>query len=90
MKLVPSEKFPYFTLENKETYTKTKTEEFDAEAMKYMGYALYPILGGYTIYSLFYKEHKSWYSFVINTLVGCIYTFGFIRMCPQLFINYRL
>jgi len=58
--------------------------------MKYMCYALYPILIGYSIYSLFYKDHKSWYSFILNTLVGSIYMFGFIRMCPQLFINYRL
>ena len=30
------------------------------------------------------------YSFVLNTLVGAIYTFGFIMMTPQLFINYKL
>lgn len=49
-----------------------------------------PILASYTLYSLLYKEHKSWYSFVLNTAVGCIYTFGFINMTPQLYINYRL
>ncbi len=37
----------------------------------------------YGIYSLIYKPHKSWYSWVINTLVGCVYTFGFILLCPQ-------
>ncbi|KAJ1547945.1 hypothetical protein HK405_004568, partial [Cladochytrium tenue] len=36
------------------------------------------------------QEHKSWYSFVVETLVGFVYTFGFISMTPQLFINYKL
>ena len=58
--------------------------------MKYMSYALYPLMIGYTIYSALYNEHKGWYSFIINTLVGSIYLFGFIQMTPQLYINYRL
>ena len=33
---------------------------------------------------------QSWYSFVVSTLAGCVYTFGFIAMTPQLFINYKL
>ena len=36
----------------------------------------------YTVYSLVYNEHKGWYSFVLNTLVGAIYLFGFIKMTP--------
>jgi hypothetical protein len=36
----------------------------------------------YTVYSVFYKEHKGWYAFILNTLVGCIYVFGFIQMTP--------
>ncbi|KAG9297904.1 hypothetical protein G9A89_002612 [Geosiphon pyriformis] len=39
---------------------------------------------------LIYKSHKSWYSFVVATLVGFVYAFGFIMMTPQLFINYKL
>lgn len=77
-------------LEDKETYKENKTKEYDAIAMGYMQYAMIPIIIGYSIYSIFYEEHKSWYSFVLNTLVGCIYTFGFINMTPQLYINYRL
>lgn len=38
---------------------------------------------GYAIYSLIYKPHKSWYSWVLNVLVQCVYLFGFILMCPQ-------
>jgi hypothetical protein len=30
-----------------------------------------------------YDTHKSWYSWVLGSLVGAVYTFGFILMCPQ-------
>jgi len=36
------------------------------------------------------SEHKSWYSWILGSLVGSVYTFGFISMTPQLFINYKL
>lgn len=89
-KVIPIEKFPYFKLEDKESYAESDTKEYDAIAYKYMSWAAVPLLGGYAIYSMVYNKHKSWYSFILNTLVGCIYTFGFINMTPQLYINYRL
>ncbi|KAF9317598.1 hypothetical protein BG003_000604 [Podila horticola] len=67
-----------------------KTKEYDEEAFKYLTYAAFPLLGCYAIWSLMYQEHKSWYSFIVSTLVGFVYTFGFIKMTPQLFINYKL
>eukprot|EP00696_Hemimastix_kukwesjijk_P015269 gnl/Hemi2/3452_TR1199_c0_g1_i1.p1 gnl/Hemi2/3452_TR1199_c0_g1~~gnl/Hemi2/3452_TR1199_c0_g1_i1.p1 ORF type:complete len:634 (-),score=89.39 gnl/Hemi2/3452_TR1199_c0_g1_i1:91-1833(-) len=73
-----------------QTYTQTATKEYDALAMQYLSYVLYPLVVGYAIYSLMYETHKSWYSWIINSLVGCIYTFGFIMMTPQLFINYKM
>ena len=30
------------------------------------------------------------YSWVLGSIVGCVYMFGFIMMTPQLFINYKL
>lgn len=72
----------------KDSYASTK--KYDDEAMKYLVWALFPIVGLYAAYSLVYEDHKSWYSFVIGTLTGCVNTFGFIMMTPQLFINYRL
>jgi hypothetical protein len=51
---------------------------------------MYPLMVIYTIYSAVYNSHKSWYNFVLNTLVGGIYLFGFIQMTPQLYINYKL
>lgn len=89
-KVVQTETFPYFKFEDKETYAENSTKEFDDIAMTYMQYAMIPIVIGYSIYSIKYETHKSWYSFILNTLVGCIYTFGFINMTPQLYINYRL
>ncbi|OZJ03864.1 hypothetical protein BZG36_03661, partial [Bifiguratus adelaidae] len=72
------------------TETEEKTAEYDALAFKYLSWVAYPALICYAIYSLIYETHKSWYSYVIGTLVGFIYTFGFITMTPQLFINYKL
>ena len=41
-------------------------------------------------YSLAHDTHKSWYSWLLGSIVGCVYMFGFIMMTPQLFINYKL
>lgn len=30
------------------------------------------------------------YSFVLEAAVGFVYAFGFVLMCPQLYLNYRL
>ena len=65
------------------SYTESGTSEHDRMAMKYLSWALYPIVIGYSIYSLYNDEHKGWYSFILSTLTGTVYTFGFITMCPQ-------
>jgi hypothetical protein len=82
--------FPYFKLCDKASYTENETVKYDREAMTYMSYAMYPCMAIYTVYSAVYNSHKSWYSFILNTLVGGIYLFGFIKMTPQLYINYKL
>ncbi|KAI8994572.1 cleft lip and palate transmembrane protein 1-domain-containing protein [Pilobolus umbonatus] len=66
------------------------TAEYDAIAFKYLKWLSYPLLTAYAVYSLYYDEHKSWYSYVLKTLVEFVYMFGFITMLPQLYINYRL
>lgn len=70
--------------------TEKKTQEYDQIAFKYMYVAAIPLLGAYTIYSLLYDTHKSWYSFVIKTLVGSVYAYGFLMLVPSIYINYRL
>jgi len=76
--------------ERGETYSKGGTKEIDEVAMKWLYRALGPLVSMYAIYSLIYVEHKGWYSFVLNVLVGAVYLFGFITMTPQLYINYKL
>jgi hypothetical protein len=70
--------------------TEKKTQEYDAIAFKYMYLVAIPLLGAYATYSVIYDSHKSWYSFVITTLVGSVYAYGFLMMVPSLYINYRL
>ncbi|KAI6715313.1 clpTM1 domain-containing protein [Diplocarpon mali] len=70
--------------------TEAKTKEYDAVAFKYLYMIAVPLLLAYAAYSLKYESHKSWYSFVITTLVGSVYAYGFLMMVPSLYINYRL
>lgn len=79
--------FPYFSFEEKRSSSKTR--RFDELAMKYLSWALFPLVAGYGVYTLVYEEHKGWYSWILSTLTGAVYTFGFIMMTPQLFINYK-
>lgn len=89
----PGSIFPYwifFEDKKKLTETEEKTKEYDEIAFKYMYMLAVPLLIAYGIYSLIYDSHKSWYSFIITTLVGSVYTYGFLMMIPSLYINYRL
>ncbi|KAG9229810.1 cleft lip and palate transmembrane protein 1-domain-containing protein [Amylocarpus encephaloides] len=70
--------------------TEEKTKEYDAVAFKYLYMIAVPLLLAYAGYSLYYETHKSWYSFIIATLVGSVYAYGFLMMVPSLYINYRL
>ncbi|KAH9574350.1 hypothetical protein CY35_01G052500 [Sphagnum magellanicum] len=82
--------FPLLRFRDKESYAGNKTKEYDDLAMRYFSYVLYPLVACFAIYSLIYERHKSWYSWILSSLTSCVYTFGFIMMCPQLFINYKL
>lgn len=75
---VRKDSFPYFAFEDKTTYLESDTKKYDQEAMTYLSYVVYPLMAVYTVYSAIYNEHKGWYSFILNTLVGGIYLFGFI------------
>ncbi|KAI1415261.1 cleft lip and palate transmembrane 1 [Hypoxylon sp. FL1857] len=70
--------------------TEEKTKEYDEIAFKYMYIAGVPLIIGYAIWSLVYESHKSWYSYILTTLVGSVYAYGFLMMVPSLYINYRL
>lgn len=79
-----------FEDKHKLSETEEKTEEYDKIAFRYMGIVAVPLLAAYAVYSLIYETHKSWYSFIITTLVGSVYAYGFLMMVPSLYINYRL
>ncbi|OEL20981.1 CLPTM1-like membrane protein cnrB [Dichanthelium oligosanthes] len=85
-----SGKFPMLRFRDRESYAQNKTKEYDAIAMKYLTYVLFLLVIGFSIYSLKYEKHKSWYSWILSSMTSCVYMFGFIMMCPQLFINYKL
>jgi hypothetical protein len=89
----PGSLIPYrIAFEDKHNLSETEqqTKEYDEIAFKYMYWAAIPLLIAYAVYSLIYDTHKSWYSYVITTLVGSVYAYGFLMMVPSLYINYRL
>ncbi|XP_042413416.1 cleft lip and palate transmembrane protein 1 homolog isoform X1 [Zingiber officinale] len=85
-----SGRIPILKFRDRESYAKNKTKEYDDLAMKYLSYILFFLTICFSIYSLMYEQHKSWYSWILSSLTSCVYMFGFIMMCPQLFINYKL
>ncbi|KAG8082092.1 hypothetical protein GUJ93_ZPchr0014g46721 [Zizania palustris] len=85
-----SGKIPMLRFRDRESYAQNKTKEYDALAMKYLTNLLLFLVICFSIYSLKYEKHKSWYSWILSSLTSCVYMFGFIMMCPQLFINYKL
>lgn len=67
-----------------------ETDAFDNEAMKYLAWLMTPLCIGGAVYSLMYVPHKSWYSWMLESLANGVYAFGFLFMLPQLFVNYKL
>jgi hypothetical protein len=51
---------------------------------------LLPLVGFYSLWSLVVHTHGGWYAWLIATMTACTYAFGFVSMCPQLYINYKL
>lgn len=66
------------------------TDNFDRQAMRYLSFFLYPLCLLGALFSLMYQSHKSWYSWMLNSLVNGVYAFDFLFMLPQLFVNYKL
>lgn len=81
---------PRLKISDKGSYVQSETKVYDDMAFKYLSWVLFPLLGGYAIYSLIYVEQRGWYSWVLGMLYGFLLMFGFITMTPQLFINYKL
>lgn len=67
-----------------------RTMEYDSQASRCLSYLLFPLCIGGTILSLAYFRQKSYYSWLIDSLVTGVYAFGFLSIAPQLFINHKL
>ncbi|KAK7282150.1 hypothetical protein RIF29_10729 [Crotalaria pallida] len=69
-------RIPMLRLRDRESYVQNKTKEYDDTAMKYLSYVLFLLVVGFSIYSLMYERHKSWYSWILSSLTSCVYMFG--------------
>jgi len=83
-------KFPFVHIEDKADHKDTETAKYDKEASRYLSWALVPLVLGYSVYALMTQQFTSYYQWILSTLVGTVYTFGFIQMFPQLYLNYKL
>ncbi|KAL3914184.1 MAG: hypothetical protein SGILL_006202 [Bacillariaceae sp.] len=86
----PTLSFPFIKVRQLETEAERKTAEYDRIAYRYLATFFYPIIAIWSLYALKHYEYTSWYSWFISNMANAVYTFGFINMCPQLYINYRL
>lgn len=82
--------FPFVGFEGQKGYENAGTDRYDEEAIRYMMSILSPLFFGYCMRSLVYGKHRGWWSFIIGSAAGGVYTFGFVMMTPQLYINYKL
>lgn len=82
--------FPFVHIGGQTGYEEEGTSQYDREAVTYVGAIIAPIFVGFSIRSLLYEKHRGWYSFIVGSAAGGVYTFGFIMMTPQLYINYKL
>lgn len=62
----------------------------DHRATIHMGLCVYPMVVGMAVYSMQYHTYASWWSWLISSLADSVYLFGFVSMCPQLYVNYKL
>ncbi|KAG7356507.1 Cleft lip and palate transmembrane protein 1 (CLPTM1) domain containing protein [Nitzschia inconspicua] len=83
-------KFPFVAVRELQSTKDRETAEYDRIACRYLAMVLYPMVAVWSLYALKQYEYASWYSWFISNMANAVYTFGFISLCPQLYINYRL
>ena len=66
------------------------TEDIDVRLMRYMKWVMYPLSAVWGIYCLYHYQYSSWWSWFISSLADFAYSFGFVNMMPQIFVNYKL
>lgn len=70
--------------------TEQDTEDIDAAGMRMLKYILYPLSFCWGLWNLYHYTYKNWWSWAISSAADFAYTFGFVNMMPQIFINYKL
>ena len=65
-------------------------KEADDFSFQLILYSIIPMLFSSLIYQYFYYTHKNHYSWILSSITSILYLIGFIRMLPQLYINYKL
>merc|ERR1712194_410450 len=66
------------------------TDEVHKKAMFYLKCVLFPLALTWGIWNLSTEEYKSWSSWAISSMADFAYTFQFLEMWPQVFVNYKL
>ena len=67
-------------------YEQSGTREHDEKAVRVLAWIAVPLFIGCSAYSFIYEQHKSWYSWILASLVGFVYSFGnaLLVNCMQL------
>lgn len=63
--------------------------DFESMAVQYLTLGLAPCVLSYCIYTFTQDCHRGWLSFFLHSAASCVYSFGFVMMTPQVFINYK-
>jgi len=65
-------------------------DSFESKLIWRLFSAILPLIVVVSTYQLVYRQHASWWTWLIQSLALCAYTGGFVAMTPQLFRNYKL
>lgn len=80
--------FPFVRL-GKET-EEEETDSLDVVAVKNVTAALTPLFVGFAAYSYTKYKYRSTYSFLVDIGSDAVYYAGFIKMTPQIYVNWKL
>ena len=72
------------------TSGEVESNAHDRVATKYLSLLLFPLVIGSALYNYKFYVYRSYWSWFISNAANAVYTLGFIGMCPQLYINYKL
>lgn len=93
-KLEILKKFPFISIKYKITFSKTKSKNYETEAVSLMmKYLFGPVAVLYLSYRVYYYKNLlslSIFKFAIEYIFFLMNLFGFILLTPQIYLNYKL